>query len=416
MLEVDGQVVDAAELVRRVNELVQSVDSAGALSQSPEGEYRSEWARLSNHLDALRTLHDQMEPPGVGLATGLRGRAVRLTKRAAQKLTWWYVEPRWAKQREYNVHSRELLSGLSSFYKEVEELHQREMQELRLRNLTLRRQVVTSLERVNRLQAQQNQFLSFVREHLRQEVNQEDMWALRKEVEGLLQRLGAASVAGADIDYVAFEDRFRGPASEVRTAQERYVGLFPPPEVPGIIVDVGCGRGEMLEVLQQAGHEILGADTDPGMIQVCRAKDLPVVREDGIRFLEHTEGDSLKGIFCAQVVEHLLTSEIEQFVRLAQQKLRPGGVLIVETINPRSLFALGNHFYADTSHVRPVHPETLRFICEQVGFRSAELEERSPHPMVELVDQLPDNSVGTALEALLRSFFGYQDYVIIATK
>jgi O-antigen chain-terminating methyltransferase len=172
----------------------------------------------------------------------------------------------------------------------------------------------------------------------------------------------------------------------------------------------------MLELLREAGHDVLGLDPDSRMVEVCRAKNLSVVQADGIGWLERAEDESLKGIFCAQVIEHLLTSELERLTRLALQKLTRDGVLVVETINPRSLFALGNHFLADTSHIRPVHPETLRFICEQVGFSSVELEERSPHPMMELADHLPSGNVGVAVEALVRSFFGYQDYVIVATK
>jgi O-antigen chain-terminating methyltransferase len=172
----------------------------------------------------------------------------------------------------------------------------------------------------------------------------------------------------------------------------------------------------MVEVLLHARHEAIGVDSNPTMIEACRAKGLPAIQEDGIHWLERAADNSLKGIFCAQVIEHLLTSELEHFVRLAQSKLQVNGVLVMETINPRSLFALGNHFFADTSHVRPVHPETLRFICEQVGFERVELEERSRHPMVELAEGLPDDQVGSAIDALLESVFGYQDYVIVATK
>jgi len=131
------------------------------------------------------------------------------------------------------------------------------------------------------------------------------------------------------------------------------VSLFPPPGEPGRIVDIGCGRGEMLELLQRTGHEVLGVDIDAGMVQVCNDKGLPAVLGNGIQFLSQTPPESLKGIFCAQVVEHLITPELEQLMTLAHERLRLGGVLVVETINPRSSFALGNHFYADTSHVRP---------------------------------------------------------------
>ena len=157
-------------------------------------------------------------------------------------------------------------------------------------------------------------------------------------------------------------------------------------------------------------------DIDAGMVQVCNDKGLPAVLGNGIQFLSQTPPESLKGIFCAQVVEHLITPELEQLMTLAHERLRLGGVLVVETINPRSSFALGNHFYADTSHVRPVHPETLRFICEQVGFSRVELEERSPHPYLELSQNLPTDDTGQAVGALLENVFGFQDYVIVATK
>jgi 2-polyprenyl-3-methyl-5-hydroxy-6-metoxy-1,4-benzoquinol methylase len=172
----------------------------------------------------------------------------------------------------------------------------------------------------------------------------------------------------------------------------------------------------MLELLRHDGQEVLGVDTDAGMVDVCTKKGLPAVVDDGIHFLSQAEENSLKGIFCAQVVEHLITPELEQLVRLALRALRTSGVLVIETINPRSSFAIGNHFYADTSHVRPVHPETLRFICQQVGFSRVQLEERSPHPTLALSDRLPDDALGEAVDELLRNVFGYQDYVIVATK
>ena len=172
----------------------------------------------------------------------------------------------------------------------------------------------------------------------------------------------------------------------------------------------------MLSILHEAGHEVMGVDVDPDMVEACTSRGLPAVVDDGIHFLSRPDDDSLTGIFCAQVVEHLITPELEQLIVLAEEKLRPGGVLLIETINPRSSYAMGNHFYADTSHVRPVHPETLRYICEQVGFTSVALEERSPHPNLALADGLPDGAVGEAVEALLENVFGHQDYVVVATK
>jgi O-antigen chain-terminating methyltransferase len=281
----------------------------------------------------------------------------------------------------------------------------RELDELRRQNVQLRLQILSSMERLNRHRRE----LSGLFENL---ATKDDVRTLNREFE----RLGTAGLSGAKIDYSQFEDRCRGSSDEIRKSQAHYLTMFPPPEGSGKVLDIGCGRGEMLELLTEAGYEVLGVDLNEEMIEVCRSKGLPAVRDDGIHVLESTEDDSLRGIFCAQVVEHLMTSEMELLIQLAHRKLLPNGVLVVETINPRSLFALGNHFFADTSHVKPVHPETLRFICEQVGFSNVQLEERSAHPLMERIGELPDGKVGEAVGDLLQNVFGYQDYAIVATK
>jgi O-antigen chain-terminating methyltransferase len=264
---------------------------------------------------------------------------------------------------------------------------------------------VAEIERQNRHRREVTEILKTV-------ANQVDVQNLSRDV----KRLGVIGTTSSEIDYVAFEDRCRGSSESIRQAQERYLTLFPPASGSGAILDIGCGRGEMLELLVAAGYKAIGVDTDTNMVELCRSKGLEVVQDDGIHYLEVCENNSLRGIFCAQVIEHLLTSEMERLIELAYQKLMPSAVLVMETINPRSLFALGNHFFADLSHIRPVHPETLRFICEQVGFGRVELEERSLHPFMDTVDELPEGEVGTALRELLRSVFGYQDYAIVATR
>jgi O-antigen chain-terminating methyltransferase len=247
-------------------------------------------------------------------------------------------------------------------------------------------------------------------------VTKTELKGLHDEVRTLLERLGAASAAGADIDYVAFEDRFRGSSDQLRAIQSDYIRFFPGPEVPGRVVDIGCGRGEMIEVLLDADIEAVGVDPDEGMVAMCREKGLDVVSANGLTWLEEQPDDSLKGVFCAQVVEHLFTSELQALVRLAHEKLATGGVLIMETINPRSLHALSNHFFADTSHIRPVHPETLRFICEQAGYRGVHLLELSRHPRADLPDDVAEGATRDVLAALVESVYGWQDYAIIANK
>jgi SAM-dependent methyltransferase len=415
MLDVDGQVISADVLVQRIEHLLEAIHAGNQPVSAASADHPAPSTSLDAPIHAMRVIHKEIHPPTVDGEGGLRGRAGSIVKRAVRKMTGWYVEPRWILQQQLDGQNIEFSAqAYNSVYRIDTELD-----ELRRQITRLKMQVVASSERTNRVRrevADLAEDLAVQNEMLEHAAMQADLRPLAKEITSVLDRLGAIGTSGADIDYVGFEDRFRGSKDQLRASQERYLSLFPPTSVAGRIIDIGCGRGEMLSLLKQAGHEVLGVDPDADMIDACSSRGLPAVLDDGIHFLSRTSDDSLKGIFCAQVVEHLITPELERLIVLAQEKLQRGGVLVIETINPRSSYALGNHFYADTSHVRPVHPETLRYICEQVGFTLVELEERSPHPLLRLSDDLPEGAVGEAVEALLENVFGHQDYVIVATK
>jgi O-antigen chain-terminating methyltransferase len=414
MLDVDGQVISADVLVERIGHLLEAVHSGSQTPGAASADAAAPVA-LDAPIHSMRVIHSQMHPPEVGGTGSLRGRAGSVVKRAVRRATSWYVEPRWILQQQLDSQGIEFSAQAYNAVYRIDN----ELDELRRQVTRLKMQLVAAIERTNLVrrevaglaeeQAAQSQKI----EH---SAMQTDIRPLTREITSILDRLGAVGTTGADIDYVGFEDRFRGNTDELRASQERYLKLFPSSSASGKIIDIGCGRGEMLSILQQAGHEVMGVDSDPDMIEACISRGLPAVVDDGIQYLSRVEDDSLKGIFCAQVVEHLITPELERLILLAREKLQPGGVMVIETINPRSSYALGNHFYADTSHVRPVHPETLRYICEQVGFRSVELEERSPHPLLGLTDELPAGPVGEAVAALLENVFGHQDYVIVASK
>jgi 2-polyprenyl-3-methyl-5-hydroxy-6-metoxy-1,4-benzoquinol methylase len=400
VLDVDGHVIAAEDLVNRVERLVSTIDESNPSPKErpTDADEIPDGPAFAAPILPMRALHGELYPPELPRPQSARGRASVLGKRIVRKLSRWYVEPRWLAQQNYDGHNIHFAAGVVS---ELDRA-QRELEELRQQNIRLKLQLVGSVERLNRsIRSAQDHFAT--QDHFR-------------ELSHQVERLGSGSWSGTKIDYSAFEDRCRGSSEELREAQRRYLSLFPPPEGSGSVIDIGCGRGEMLELLIEAGYDVKGVELDLDMIDVCRSKGLPVVQDDGIHFLEQVEDGTLRGIFCAQVVEHLLTSELERLVKVAYEKLLPNAVMVMETINPRSLYALGNHFFADTSHVRPVHPETLRFICEQVGFSSVVLDEISPHALMETKDALEPSEVGKAVKALVENFFGYQDYIIVATK
>lgn len=185
--------------------------------------------------------------------------------------------------------------------------------------------------------------------------------------------------------YVAFEDRFRGSFDVVREEQQKYVPFFV--DAPGPVVDLGCGRGEFLDLMREAGVGSWGVDTHSEMRAACRSRGLDVRDEDVIAHLESLEPASIGGLFMSHVVEHLPRRDVLRFGELAGSRLRPHGVVVVETLNPACVFAHAP-FTMDLTHEWPIHPQTLQFILEANGFGEFETLYRQylPPDMLQLVD------------------------------
>lgn len=167
--------------------------------------------------------------------------------------------------------------------------------------------------------------------------------------------------------YVGFENYFRGTEEQIRQRQGAYLPLLEGREP---VLDIGCGRGEMLELLRDRGVQARGVDLDAAMVRRCRAKALDVVAGDGVHELTSARDSSLGAIFAAQVIEHLSYDDLMKLLRGARDKLRPGGVLVMESVNPHVPQAL-KHFWIDPTHRHPLFPETVIALCRLTGFASA---------------------------------------------
>ena len=365
-------------------------------------------------------------------------------------MTHWYVEPRWAAQHELDAEiarfateatlaTRRTLPGASRRSGRRWTRSRRDLDGARHSALaTLRAQqdeVVSSMSTRERARSRSIAAIAAERDRFDEAAaqvsarNREleqlvllraptgEVTKLRDELAQMMQRLGVASAHGADFDYVAFEDRFRGDSQALAVTQREYVSKFPAPAEVGAIVDVGCGRGEMLEVLRDAGHEVIGVDLDDNMVAVCAVEGAPGRQERWRVVVGSVSRRVPRRAFSRPRSSNTCSHRRSNAsCRASQAALRNGGVLVIETINPRSLHALANHFFADLSHVRPVHPETLRFMCEQTGFSEVALMELSPHPAVEAAKRLGDDPADEAIRQLVSSVFGFQDYAIVATK
>lgn len=205
--------------------------------------------------------------------------------------------------------------------------------------------------------------------------------------------------------YALFEEQFRGSSADVAEKQRFYLPFLR--NLPGPVLDAGCGRGEFLRLLKDEGIVARGVETSGVAAATCRAAGLDVREGDAIEEVAAAPPASLGGIVAFQVVEHWPAAATFRFLAGARRALAPGGALIVETINTNSLAAM-NAFYLDPTHVRPVPPEALRFLCEAAGFRELRVEYLSPVPAGDRLEERSPNDA--RLNAML---FGPQDYAVI---
>jgi SAM-dependent methyltransferase len=168
--------------------------------------------------------------------------------------------------------------------------------------------------------------------------------------------------------FAGFPDVFRGPESLVRDRQRPYLDVI---GRRGPVIDLGCGRGEMLHLLDEAGIEAIGVDLDETMVDRARVFG-EVHHGDAIDFLLKQDDASLGCIFSAQFIEHLPTARIFELLDVARAKLRSDGVFIAETVNPHSPRAL-KAFWIDPTHRHPLFPETMLALCRLAGFDAARI-------------------------------------------
>ncbi|MEJ2146245.1 MAG: class I SAM-dependent methyltransferase [Acidobacteriota bacterium] len=229
-------------------------------------------------------------------------------------------------------------------------------------------------------------------------------------------RATEAPEAGLPFDYLRFQDRVRGPREQIRASMLKYVQYFEHSEP---VVDLGCGRGEFLELLRDAGVDSRGVDADRRMVTECRDKGLDVVEGDLMPYLESLEPESLGGVVLTQVVEHLDLSSCLRLITLARSRLKSGGVLLVETPNPGSLFTHACGLFLDPTHVRPYHPIFLEFLFKELGLGSVEVIFSSPPEESWLLPRINGpsfESLNEAFDGLNRLVFGSQDYAVVGRK
>lgn len=236
-----------------------------------------------------------------------------------------------------------------------------------------------------------------------------------------------ARAAGAEEDgerkryidalYARFEDRFRGSRELVRSRVRQYLPMVTALGPEARVVDLGCGRGEWLELMRENGVQNLGVDNNQVFLAECRNRGLAVEDADAIDWLVAQPDASVSGVTSLHLVEHLPFGRVVEMVAQCFRVIHPGGLLLLETPNPENLLVSTYGFYMDPTHRNPIPPEMLQWLVAEMGFESVAVERLTLARYVQAPPLLDTDAPGAgSINVLLEGLHAAPDYAIVARR
>jgi SAM-dependent methyltransferase len=230
---------------------------------------------------------------------------------------------------------------------------------------------------------------------------------------GEARAVAAAAAPGDELDayYAAFEAAFRGSREEIRARLEFYLDRVKaaPANLP--VLDIGCGRGEWIELLGDGGITAYGIDLNSVFVADAQESRLDVRHAEALSHLRGLGEASLAGVTGFHIIEHLEVDHLIRIIDEANRVIAPGGFLLFETPNPENLIVGASSFWNDPTHRSPLPSSVVRFMIEQRGFLNPEVI--NLHPADEKLKLAGSDEVVVRLNQLL---YGAQDYAIWARK
>lgn len=210
--------------------------------------------------------------------------------------------------------------------------------------------------------------------------------------------------------YFALEDTLRGTPEQIKEAVKVYLPVLQDAGITADILDVGCGRGEWLEVLRENGFQARGIDTNRVVLQRCKELSLDVVESEALTYLASLPDDSLNAVTAFHFAEHLPLDALVRFLDETGRTLKPGGLLILETPNPENLIVGSCNFYLDPTHKNPIPIPTMQLLVEARGFRCQDVMKLHPvaSAKIEVKDQLTSH--------INHYLYGPMNYAVVARK
>ncbi len=362
-------------------------------------------AVVTNDFKAANATADILSPKP--FTAPVVGSLINLLRRFGQPFVRLFL-PQLARQQQFNAH---VVRHMNELQKTIEELRNAAEELSRLEERFAERSEAID-RRFSEKDAEKDAAFSAISARFNEAAKVYDkiegqigeLMALRSMLRTALERAPAASEAGRitkktvtpktpeieptswsqltewmeDEDYRSFQDRFRGNPEVIAERMREHVVRFD--GVEGRVADLGCGRGEFLDLLAEADIDAIGVEINATGAEECRRRGHDAVVSDLLEWLSEQKDASLGGVFMAQVIEHLAPTDWQRFVELAAAKLEAGGRLVVETINPGSLYALARAYVVDPTHIRPVHPELLSFLARRSGLCAVDVQFQAPVP------------------------------------
>jgi O-antigen chain-terminating methyltransferase len=216
--------------------------------------------------------------------------------------------------------------------------------------------------------------------------------------------------ARMDEFFALFADEFRGRREDVKEGLRFYLPLLKAAGIEKNILDIGCGRGEWLELLQEEGFKGSGVEMNRVLAEQLRSNGLEVMEEDALLYLRSLSDESLDAVTGFHFIEHLSFETLIEVLDEIARTLRPGGLVIFETPNPKNLVVGACNFYSDPTHVKPLFPETVRFILSNCGFKDVRIE------YVNAVGNSPFKDESESSQALDSWFYSPRDFAVIGRR
>lgn len=373
------------DMIRTVASSVEQVaDSVMAVDESLRGVEASMKASIRTAEDSLKTKIEAAEDSFKAI-TQLQHQQINALFReqhvilGEQKELFGLINARHALERETGE-----AASYSAIEEQVKELSQR-IEELRAELARQQRLAAILTDEAHRLE--------------------QDAPALKG-----LQALAQEERRHLDALYASFEDQFRGDREDVKERLRFYLPFLKEAGITNNVLDIGCGRGDWLELLAEEGVDAQAVDSNHVLVERCRKSGFKVAHADALAHLRSLPDASLNAVTAFHVVEHLAFETLVKLLDETRRVLKPGGLLMLETPSPENLVVAACNFYSDPTHQRPVSAHTLKFILEERGFERIRLQFLHP------VEGSPFETADKSLESLHMWFYGPRDYALIGSK